>query len=116
VDECKTEQEAREKARLLNDVSKSYPVLFFKTDTSGEKSFEEFYTTRDQVSFNRFIELGVIENAPKKPVEVINQRFDELHELFGKNNVTKKTIVNWLSKVVEGFHHIETGKNLDQKM
>ncbi len=116
VDACQTEQEAREKAQRLNDNSKSYPVFFFKTDTSGEKPFEEFYTSKDKVNLNKFAELGVIENAPKKPMEEINQKFDELHELFNKNNVTKQTIVNWLSNVIEGFHHIETGKNLDQKM
>lgn len=116
LDECSSEQEAREKAQLLNDESKSYPVFFFKTDTSGEKSFEEFFTIRDQVSFDRFEELGVIENAPKKSIEIINKRFEELHELFGNDNVTKQTIVDWLSKVVDGFRHIETGKNLDQKM
>ncbi len=116
VDACSSEQEAREKAKLLNNNSTSYPVFFFKTDTSGEKPFEEFFTTRDQVSFNRFQELGVIENATKKPIKIINERFAELHNLFNKDNITKKTIVDWLSKVIDGFHHIETGKNLDQKM
>jgi len=116
VDDCSSEKEAREKAQLLNETSKSYPVFFFKTDTSGEKSYEEFYTSRDQINLERFIELGVIENAPKKPITEIEKRFNDLHELFGKNNISKKTIIDWMSNVLEGFHHIETGKNLDQKM
>lgn len=116
TDACDSEDEARKKADSLTEQSKAYPVFFFKTDTSGEKSFEEFYTDKDQVSLNRFVELGVIENAPKKPIAEIEQRFAELDQLFSQGEVTKKTIVNWMSGVVDGFHHIETGKGLDQKM
>lgn len=116
TDVCATEDEAREKADQLNEISKAYPVYFFKTDTSGEKSFEEFYTARDQVSMERFEELGVIENAPKKAIAEIEKRFAELDLLFSQGEVTKQSIVTWMSGVVEGFHHIETGKSLDQKM
>ena len=37
---CKSEKEAKEFASNLSD-SSSYPVYFFKTDTSGEKLYEE---------------------------------------------------------------------------
>ena len=47
---CKSEKEAKEIALNLSDNS-SYPVYFFKTDTSGEKLFEEFYTSEDKVNF-----------------------------------------------------------------
>jgi hypothetical protein len=43
-DECATEQEAREKAARLRPEDRHYPVYYFHSDTSGEKSFEEFYT------------------------------------------------------------------------
>jgi FlaA1/EpsC-like NDP-sugar epimerase len=111
-----TEEEARKKAVYLDDNSTEYPVFFFKTDTSGEKSFEEFYTATDQINMERYAELGVIENAVKKPIDEINERFDELEKLFERGDVSKETIVSWLSGVIDGFDHIETGKNLDQKM
>ena len=41
---CESETEAKELASKINDDS-SYPVYFFKTDTSGEKLYEEFYTS-----------------------------------------------------------------------
>jgi FlaA1/EpsC-like NDP-sugar epimerase len=116
TDACHSEDEARKKAKKLHNHSKSYPVFFFKTDTSGEKSYEEFFTEQDKVSLERFAELGVIENATKKSLKLIEQRFEELNKLFSNNDVTKKNVVEWLSGVVEGFHHIETGKSLDQKM
>lgn len=116
TDVCATEDEAREKADQLTKNSNAYPVFFFKTDTSGEKSFEEFYTENDQISMVRFEELGVIENAPKKAITEIEKRFDELNQIFSRGEVSKQTVVTWMSGVIEGFHHIETGKNLDQKM
>ena len=116
VEKCKSDEEAREKAQHLKEHSAGYPVYFFKTDTSGEKSFEEFYTSRDQVSLDRFSELGVIQNAAKKPIETIEERFEELRQLFSDGEVTKLNVVKWMGTVVEGFHHIETGKSLDQKM
>jgi FlaA1/EpsC-like NDP-sugar epimerase len=42
IDVCESEEEAKEKSDLLSDSSKSHPVYFFKSDTSGEKVFEEF--------------------------------------------------------------------------
>ena len=41
----------------------SYPVYFFKTDTSGEKLYEEFYTSEDEVNFNLYESIGVVTNS-----------------------------------------------------
>ena len=49
ADICKTEEEARQKALLLNENSTSYPVYFFETDTSGEKPYEEFFTEKEVI-------------------------------------------------------------------
>ena len=42
---CSTEDEARSRVGELKSQRK-YPVYFFKSDTTGEKDFEEFYTDR----------------------------------------------------------------------
>ena len=55
ADICCTEEEARQKALLLNENSKSYPVYFFETDTSGEKPYEEFFTEKEVIDNDRFI-------------------------------------------------------------
>src|SRR5665647_743284 len=60
ADICETEEEARQKALLLDATSITYPVYFFKSDTSGEKYFEEFYTENEKLDMNSFINLGVI--------------------------------------------------------
>ena len=43
IDICESEEEAKRKSELLTINSNTYPVYFFKSDTSGEKLFEEFY-------------------------------------------------------------------------
>jgi hypothetical protein len=41
-DYSESEEEARKKSLKWTPENKKYPVYFFKTDTSGEKQYEEF--------------------------------------------------------------------------
>jgi FlaA1/EpsC-like NDP-sugar epimerase len=115
-DYCKSESEAREKMLTFDEKSKSYPVYFFESDTSGEKMYEEFYVGNEEIDFDRFIELGVIKHTPTIERSVMEKRMEELRRLFENPSIQKHEIVNWITSVVPGFKHIETGKNLDQKM
>jgi len=54
--ECKSEDEARELVKTLPEQGK-WPVYFFKSDTTGEKDFEEFYTGDETINWDRFIYL-----------------------------------------------------------
>jgi FlaA1/EpsC-like NDP-sugar epimerase len=115
-DVCKSEEEARQKALFLNEKSTSYPIFFFGSDTSGEKSFEEFYTEKEELDTDSFINLGVVKNSKKRSINEIDLIFDQLHVLFESQNVTKSLIVNILKEYLPNFEHIETGKGLDSKM
>ncbi|MRT94801.1 polysaccharide biosynthesis protein [Ancylomarina sp. 16SWW S1-10-2] len=116
ADICKTEEEAKAKAKLLTVDSKKYPIYFFGSDTCGEKSFEEFYTEKEVLDLDSFVELGVIKNSVKRDLKEIDSIFENLEQLFSKDNVTKSEVVKVLTKYLPNFQHIETGKNLDQKM
>lgn len=113
---CKTEQEAREKALNLSVDADKYPVYFFASDTSGEKKYEEFFTPGEDVDMDTFEQLGVIRNAPSKPMNTIDELFEALHKIFEEKEVTKKAIVEVMGDFIPNFKHIETGKSLDQKM
>lgn len=113
---CESEQVAKTEAVKLDGHQKAYPVYYFTSDTSGEKSFEEFYTTAESVDFQRFASLGVITNAPKQPLEEIQRMFVGLNQLFEKTNLQKQEIVAFMKGYIPNFEHIETGKGLDQKM
>jgi len=116
LDICKSEEEAKGKALLLNKNSKSYPVYFFGSDTSGEKSFEEFYTEKEVLDMDSFINLGVIKNSKKRDIKEIDEIFNRLHTLFDEEKVSKSELVDVLKEYLPNFEHIETGKGLDQKM
>ena len=115
-DICQTEAEAREKALMLGDNMTTYPVYFFKSDTSGEKSFEEFYTLNEELDMDTFVNLGVIKNSIKRNISDMDEIFGRLKALFDSENITKAAIVDILKKYLPNFDHIEKGKHLDQRM
>ena len=112
IQECTNENDA--KSYTIN--SNCYPVYFFESDTSGEKHYEEFYTLNDDLDFNSFNALGVIKKSKTKSLEEIELMINKLKELFNSNNYEKSNIVSIISENISNFSHIETGKNLDQKM
>ena len=112
---CKTEKEAKEIALNLSDNS-SYPVYFFKTDTSGEKLYEEFYTSEDEVNFNLYESIGVVTNSLKPSFSEMEVTIKEIETLFKRESYNKEDIIKIMNKILPNFNHIETGKTLDQKM
>lgn len=116
ADVCKSDEEARKKALALSPDSKTWPVYFFGSDTSGEKSFEEFYTDNEVLDNNSFINLGVIKNSVKRNISEIDEIFAKLESVFQQNKIKKSQIVEILKVYLPNFEHIETGKHLDQKM
>ncbi len=121
-DICKTEEEAKEKASVNQDIRTkggeilTYPIYFFGSNTSGEKAFEEFFTDDEVLDNDSFVNLGVVKNSKKRSIQEIDTIFDELKQLFASGHVTKAAIVNILKHYLPNFEHIETGKGLDSKM
>lgn len=113
---CESDEEAVAKAATLKRGSKEYPVHFSKSDTSGEKSYEEFFTETEQVALNRFDSLGVIAGKEMPDSYKIKSLLAKLENEFSKPETTKEQIVKILQDYLPDFHHIETGKSLDSKM
>jgi FlaA1/EpsC-like NDP-sugar epimerase len=113
---CASEEEAKLEATKLNANSTHYPVYFFTSDTSGEKTFEEFFTETEILDTETFDSLGVIKNATRKSLPEIQTLITSLNSILQKPGLTKEAIVEVMSEYLPSFHHIETGKNLDQKM
>jgi FlaA1/EpsC-like NDP-sugar epimerase len=113
---CASEEEARQFAAAMPDDSKQWPVYYFASDTTGEKSFEEFYTSDEQVNMQRFAALGVIESVKARPQQELQLFFTRMRALLDREDVAKEEIVQAIQQFIPNFEHEEKGKSLDQKM
>lgn len=113
---CNSEEEARKFAAEMPADSDTYPVYYFRSDTTGEKDFEEFYIPGEKLNMEIFSSLGVIEEYPCKSFHEIDTYFAKLQALFAQPGFTKADVVSLLKEFVPNFEHEEKGKNLDQKM
>lgn len=117
-DQCNTDEEAKLKAAQLSEGTKqtAYPVVYFNSDTTGEKAYEEFYVPGEKIDMNRFKALGVVEQTSRHDMNEINNFFHRLESIFQKEDFTKAQVVDAIKNFIPNFAHEEKGKNLDQKM
>ena len=112
---CKSEDEARNSAmELINN--RQWPCYFFKSDTTGEKDFEEFYTDAENIDMHKFKSVGVIKNEPLYDENKLNQFLLNIEELQSNGNWNKQEIIKLFFDLLPDFAHKETGKYLDQRM
>lgn len=114
--ECGSDAEAKHYASDMSYENISYPVVYFKSDTTGEKVYEEFYVPGEKIDMNRFKSLGVVEQTTRHNMSEVNIFFEQLEALFQKEDFTKAQVVEAIRKFIPNFEHEEKGKNLDQKM
>ena len=113
--ECTDDSEARLYAHEMEDESNSYPVVYFKSDTTGEKSFEEFYVSGETINTSQFNSLGIIEASSRPSMSKVDSFLNRLNTLFA-SDFTKEDVVRVIRDYLPNFEHEEKGKNLDQKM
>ena len=112
---CSTEEEARDRSYELI-ASKRWPCYFFKSDTSGEKDFEEFFTDNEVLDFDRFKNLGVIKNEANFNSNMLDNFLEVIHEIRAQTVWEKAPIVDLFNEMIPDFDHKETGKYLDGRM
>lgn len=114
--ECNNDSDAKQYAHNMSYESDAYPVVYFKSDTTGEKPYEEFYVPDEKINLDRFSALGVIEETKHRSMFEIENFFKELEDIFASPEYTKSDIVDAIKKFIPNFEHEEKNKNLDQKM
>ena len=125
--ECSSDAEAKQFAAEMtltssilpqtsNSEKDKYPVVYFKSDTTGEKSFEEFFVPGEKIDMQRFAALGVVCQTTRHEMAEVNGFFEKLEGIFAKEDFTKAQVVEAIKEFLPNFQHEETGKNLDQKM
>lgn len=112
---CTTEEEARS---LMSDLPQQgkWPCLFTESDTTGEKDFEEFYTSNEVLDMDRFENLGIIKNDLLIEDEKLELFENTINAYKAAKAWTKGEIVALFRKLLPDFAHKEKGKYLDAKM
>ena len=114
--ECVSDDEAKHYAVEMGEEAQDYPVVYFKSDTTGEKAYEEFYVPGEKIDMQRFQALGVVEQTARHNINEVNSFFEKLESVFAKEDFTKAQVVDAIKEFIPNFEHEEKGKNLDQKM
>ncbi len=112
---CETEDEARQDIDAFVAEGK-WPCLFTKSDTTGEKDFEEFFTDSETLDMNRFNGIGIIKNDPVYDNSRLNQFTNSIQNMKTNGSWTKQELVDLFHDMIPDFGHKETGKYLDSKM
>lgn len=111
---CKNEEEARTLVKTLPEKN-IWPCLFAKSDTTGEKDFEEFYTENETLDLGKFQNLGIIKNEYKNynKLPLFEQKIQEFRD---NKKWQKSNLVDLFNEMIPNFGHKETGRYLDSKM
>tara|TARA_Y100001970_G_scaffold11162_1_gene13016 strand:- start:859 stop:2058 length:1200 start_codon:yes stop_codon:yes gene_type:complete len=112
---CSSEDEARKIAKT-SSLKNNWPCLFTKSDTTGEKDFEEFFTDKEILDMDRFDNIGIIKNQNNFDSNILDNFEKTINNLKNKSNWSKKDILNAFLDVIPEFQHKETGTYLDDKM
>jgi hypothetical protein len=113
--ECASEDEARDRADELIR-QKKWPCFFFKSDTTGEKDFEEFFTDQETLDMIRFESVGVIKNVPALDSALLQHFTESIGSIKSKPSWGKNELVDLFNEMIPDFAHKETEKYLDGRM
>lgn len=93
-----------------------WDVRYPAADTDGEKPYEEFFTSEDVKDEKRFVNLGVVKNAKRRPVAEVEAIFERLRTVFKTPGSGKSDVVDVLKEYLPNFNHISSGQGLDGRM
>ena len=112
---CSSEDEARN--YFLNDFKENtWPCFFSKSDTSGEKDFEEFYTDSEELDLEKFKNLGIIKNKLNFNEQKINIFQTKIQNYKSDLNWNREDLKKLFNFMIPDFDHKDTGKFLESKM
>jgi FlaA1/EpsC-like NDP-sugar epimerase len=112
---CENENEAREE-RLSLISNGRWPCITFESDTTGEKSVEEFFTQEERLDLQTFEDIGVILSSLNESKESLSNFKKEIELIRYSKDWDKCKIVELFKTILPNFIHTEMGKYLDSKM
>ena len=112
---CDSEKQAR--SAVSNDIlSKKWPCFFTLSDTTGEKSFEEFYMPNETLDLQTFEKLGIVKSEADFNNDQLNYFLDSIETMRNQNSWSKESIVSLFFEMLPELNYEDKGKYLDSKM
>jgi FlaA1/EpsC-like NDP-sugar epimerase len=111
---CNSENEARNYFRETRK-KETWPCYFFESDTTGEKPYEEFYTSNEILNKDEFKDLWVIKKDKEKKLFSEDFMF-EFNRITKILNNDKEPFIKLFQSVLPDFIHEDTKKYLDDRM
>jgi FlaA1/EpsC-like NDP-sugar epimerase len=112
---CDTEEDARLRSTQL-PIDNYWPCHFTKSNTTGEKEKEEFFTPSEVIDNHQFSQIGIIKNSTVQEQSPLDEFLKRIINIKNKKNWKKEDIVETFQILLPNFTHNELNKFLDEKM
>jgi FlaA1/EpsC-like NDP-sugar epimerase len=109
------ESAARRDVELLAREGR-WPLVLTPRDTSGEKEYEQFIGEGERAADLGMPSVMAISHQPTTSRAIDLVRFLDAVVNNPQRPIDKAELVRVLSSVLSGFRHVETGRNLDQRL
>lgn len=114
--ESASEEEALRAAANMPADPTRWPCYFSGSDTAGEKPFEEFVDPRESTDETRYERCGVVTSPIDHGVEPVRQATNQIRTASARGHWTKSELADAVRTAVPELDHVESDRNLDQKM
>lgn len=98
------------------DLNKYWPINVFKSDTVGEKPYEEFYTNKEELICNRFIDFASVKFVSDVTDERISNFKDKIYQVPLIEDNARDKFLHLIQDFVPTFRHISAEKFLNARM
>ncbi|MDA9005724.1 hypothetical protein N9J49_06725, partial [Amylibacter sp.] len=112
---CSDENEARELINTL-DLEKFWPINIFNSDTAGEKPFEEFYTSREELYYEKFKELAYVNFTPEKTRLEVSSFLTRISNIDCSAETAREQYLECLVDFVPSFDYVHSNRFLNSRM
>lgn len=112
---CDTEEEARLRCQELI-AAKRWPCYFSSSNTTGEKGFEEFYTSSEKLDMAKFQSVGIVKQSLIYNSEQLDYFQNKIQHARQLQSWDKKFLLELFQFMLPDFVHRETNLYLDGKM
>ena len=112
---CQTEDEARSSVESLKTNGK-WPCYFTPSDTTGEKEYEEFFTTNEVLDLAKHESFGIIKNEEFVENDKLDYFSSAIESMKTKGFWEKNELVQLFREMLPDLTYEDKGKYLDSKM